>query len=154
MKKKLFITAIILAFFSLFFVSFSSANTNMDNAVNSIRNFVGGTENMVENVGQDVANGVKNGMNTVENGSEKMTNGMENAMNNMGTSYMNGNNGYTATRTSTDTGSTGIFGNVTNNVWTWAILAVVGIVIVSLVMYYAKQSNITTYNSDDSDEDE
>ena len=48
----------------------------------------------------------------------------------------------------------GIFGNVTNNVWTWAILAVVGIVIVSLVMYYAKQNDVTTYNYTDDDDEE
>lgn len=160
MKKKLFVTAIILAVLSFFLVSFSYANTNMDNAVNNIRNFVGGTENAIEDAGQDVSNGIKNGMNTVGNDAKNVTNGVGNAMNNNGTNNnkmrtttMNGNNGYTAARTSTDTGATGLFGNITNNVWTWAILAVVGIVIVALVMYYAKQNNITTYNPDDNEEE-
>ena len=61
--------------------------------------------------------------------------------------------GYTATRTSANTGNN-LFGNVTNSVWTWLIVAIVGIVIVGLVMYYAKQNNnVITYNNDDDDDD-
>ncbi len=162
MKKKCFITAILLAVLSFAFVSYTSAANGMDNAVNGIRNFVGGTENVVEDAGKGIANGIKGGVNAIGNGAKNVTNGIENGMNrdnnqndNMRTTgTIDGNNGgYTATRTSTDAGNTGLFGNVSNNVWTWMVLAIAGIIIVALVMYYAKQNNITTYTHDDGDDE-
>ena len=162
MKKKLFVTAIILAIFSFALIPYTFAKTNMDNAVNGIRNFVGGTENVIEDAGKGVANGIKDGVNAIGNGAKDVTNGIENGMSRDGnrndtmrtTGTIDGNNGgYTATRTSTDTGAAGLFGNVSNNVWTWMVLAIVGIVIVALVMYYARQNNITTYTHDDGDDE-
>lgn len=162
MKKKLFVTAIILAIFSFALIPYTFAKTNMDNAVNGIRNFVGGTENVIEDAGKGVANGIKDGVNAIGNGAKDVTNGIENGMSHDGnrndtmrtTGTIDGNNGgYTATRTSTDTGAAGLFGNVSNNVWTWMVLAIVGIVIVALVMYYARQNNITTYTHDDGDDE-
>lgn len=162
MKKKLFVTAIILAIFSFALIPYTFAKTNMDNAVNGIRNFVGGTENVIEDAGKGVANGIKGGVNAIGNGAKDVTNGIENGMSHDGnrndtmrtTGTIDGNNGgYTATRTSTDTGAAGLFGNVSNNVWTWMVLAIVGIVIVALVMYYARQNNITTYTHDDGDDE-
>lgn len=155
MKKKLFITAIVLAIFTFAFIPNAFANTGMDNAVNGIRNFVGGTENVMENAGKGVVNGVKDGVNAVGNGARDVANGIDNGMNRDNrTSDMTPNNGgYTATRTSADTGATGLFGNVSNDIWTWMVLAIVGIIIVALVMYYAKQNNITTYNHDDNDDE-
>jgi len=162
MKKKFFIIAILFAIFSFAFISYTLAATNMDNAVNGIRNFVGGAENVVEDAGKGAVNGIKDGVNAIGNGAKSVTNGIENGMNRDGnrndtmrtTGTIDGNNGgYTATRTSADTGAAGLFGNVSNNVWTWMVLAIVGIVIVALVMYYAKQNNITTYTHDDNDDE-
>ncbi len=147
MKKKLFVSAILFAIFSLCLISFSfAANNGVDNAVNGIRNFVGGTENVIEDAGKDAANGIRGGINDIGNGANELTGDMGNGM--MGES---GNNGYTATRTSTDAGVAGIFG--LNNVGTWIVLAIVGIVIVALVMYYAKQNNTITYNHNDVDDE-
>ena len=155
MKKKLFITAIVLAIFTFAFIPNAFANTGMDNAVNGIRNFVGGTENVMENAGKGVVNGVKDGVNAVGNGARDVANGIDNGMNrdNRISDMTPNNGGYTATRTSADTGATGLFANVSNNIWTWMVLAIVGIIIVALVMYYAKQNNITTYNHDDNDDE-
>lgn len=152
MKKKLFITAILLTIFTFAFISNVFANTGMDNAVNGIRNFVGGAENVMEDAGKGVVNGVKDGANAVGNGARDVANGIDNGMNRDDRTAGN-NGGYTATRTSADTGATGLFGNVSNDVWTWMVLAIVGIIIVALVMYYAKQNNITTYNHDDNDDE-
>lgn len=152
MKKKLFITAILLTIFTFAFISNVFANTGMDNAVNGIRNFVGGAENVMEDAGKGVVNGVKDGANAVGNGARDVANGIDNGMNRDNRATGN-NGGYTATRTSADTGATGLFGNVSNDVWTWMVLAIVGIIIVALVMYYAKQNNITTYNHDDNDDE-
>lgn len=162
MKKKCLIITILLAVLSFAFVSYTSAATNMDNAVNGVRNFVGGAENVVEDAGKGVANGIKDGVNAIGNGARNVTTGIENGMshdNNSNdtmrtTGTIDGDNGgYTATRTSTDAGSAGLFGNVSNNVWTWMVLAIAGIIIVALVMFYAKQNNITTYNHNDNDDE-
>lgn len=152
MKKKLFITAIMLAVFSFGLFSCTLAATNMDNAVNGVRNFVGGTENVVEDAGKGVVNGVRDGMNAIGDGARNVTNGMENTMDNNRDGRDMGTTGYTATRTSADTGAAGILGNT--NLWTWMIIAIVGIIIVALVMYYAKQNNMTTYNPNHHDNDE
>ena len=158
MKKKLFITAIILAIISFAFIPNTFAANGMSNAVNDIRNFVGGAENVIEDAGKDVANGIRSGINAMEDGAQDVTNGMENGMNNdynnnMGTiDNGNGNNGYTAVRTASETGAAGLFGN-SSNIWTWVVLAIVGIIIVALVMYYAKQNNVTTYTHNDDDDE-
>lgn len=155
MKKKLFIAAILLSIFTFAFIPNVFANTGMDNAVNGIRNFVGGAENVVEDAGKGVVDGVKDGVNAVGNGARDVVNGIDNGMNrdNRTTGVTMNNGGYTATRTSADTGATGLFGNVSNDIWTWMVLAIVGIIIVALVMYYAKQNNMTTYDHDDNDDE-
>lgn len=141
MKKKLLVVVILLAAFSLLLISSTFANTNMDTAVNGVRNFVGGAENVIEDAGQGITNGVRNGMNTIDNGARDMT---------AGTSS-NGNDNYnasrTTTRTATDSNVNGIFS--TSNIWTWVVIAIVGAVIVGLVMYYAKQNSVTAYNNND-----
>lgn len=158
MKKKLFVTAILLAIFSFAFVSFTFAANGMDEAVNGVRNFVGGAENVVEDAGKGAVTGIRDGLNTIGNGAKDVTKDAENGMNdNMGRN--NGDNGYDATRTATGieprggtTDGGGFFANISGNVWTWVILAIAAIVIVALVMYYAKQGNVTTYNHNDNDE--
>ena len=67
MKNKFFIVATLLAILSLFAVSYTFATTN---AVNDVRNVVGGAENVIEDAGKGIVNGVKDGMNTVKNGAK------------------------------------------------------------------------------------
>ena len=43
-------------------------------------------------------------------------------------------------------------GNISNTVWSWLIIAIVGIVIIALVLFYANQNkNTTTYHNDDNE---
>lgn len=168
MKKKFLIVATLLAIFLFFAVPYTFAANNVgSDAVNGIRNFVGGAENVVENVGSGVANGIRSGMNTLEGGAQNVTNGMTNGINgmnnNQGAITNTNNNGYNTTRTTATTrttgdttnAGTGIFGNVSNSVWTWLIVGIVAIVIVALVMYYAKQNtNVTTYQGRNDNDDE
>ena len=143
MKKKFFIVATLLAILSLFAVSYTFATTN---AVNDVRNVVGGAENVIEDAGKGIVNGVKDGMNTVKNGAKDVGNDVKNGMNDMGRTT-----NYTATRTATTTDN-GLLGNVSNTVWSWLIIAIVAIVIVALVLFYANQNkNTTTYHNDDNE---
>lgn len=144
MKNKFFIVATLLAILSLFAVSYTFATTN---AVNDVRNAVGGAENVIEDTGKGIANGVRNGMNTVENGAKDVGNDVKNGMNDMGRTT----NNYNATRTATTTNN-GLLGNVSNTVWSWLIIAIVAILIVALVLFYANQNkNTTTYHNDDNE---
>ena len=144
MKNKFFIVATLLAILSLFAVSYTFATTN---AVNDVRNAVGGAENVIEDAGKGIVNGVKDGMNTVKNGAKDVGNDVKNGMNDMGRTT----NNYTATRTATTTDN-GLLGNVSNTVWSWLIIAIVAIVIVALVLFYANPTkNTTTYHNDDNE---
>ncbi len=137
MKKKIILSIFIM--FSL--LSICIYSFAMDNVTNNIRGFVGGAENIVENVVNDVTGGVRNGLNTVEGGTENVVNDLrddtkngENTVVGLTTDNNNGNNGYTASMTSTDqAGMT----NMTNNMWTWIIagiaLIAIGVMIWSLV---------------------
>ena len=60
-------------------ISYSFA-AGFNNAVDGVRNFVGGAENVVENVGNNVAGGIKNGMNTIGNGANNATNATRNTV--------------------------------------------------------------------------
>ena len=146
MKKKCFIVATLLVIFSLFAVSYTFATTN---TVNNIRNAVGGAENVIEDAGKGITTGIKDGINTVENGAKDVKNNVKNGINNMGTN----NNNYNITRTSStgSTTDTGFLANVSNTVWSWLIIAIVGIVIVALVLFYANQNTTTTYHNDNNE---
>lgn len=110
---------------------------SVNKASNTVRNVVGGTENVVENVAGNIGTGVRDLGNTFAEGASRVTNDNNN-------DGMN-NDGYTATRTSTDNGT--ILG-MNANTWTWFILAIVAIAIVGLVWYYAMQ-NSNEYNDND-----
>ncbi len=156
MKKKLIISTILLTIISLLTFSYTfAANNGMENAANDVRNFVGGAENAIEDAGKDAANGIRSGINAIGDGAKNLTNDTQNGMSGMdeGTGTT-GTGDYTATRTGSDTDGAGLLTGVSNNVWTWLVIAIVGIVIVALVMFYAKQNtNVTTYYNDDDDDD-
>lgn len=158
MKRKFTIISIALCIISLFFISYTFANTNdMKNAaggaVNTVRNVIGGTENAVEGAANSATGAIKNGMNSVENGAENMVNGTNNGLNEMKNdttdSMMGANNGgtnsYTATRTSTTNNN--LFG-LSSSAWTWIILAIAAIGIIALVMFYTRQNNTTNIYKD------
>ena len=124
MKKRFLLVSIV----TLLLISITIPVFAMDNVVNGIRNFVGGTENVIENVGNNVSNGVKSGLNTVGEGTQNVMtdvrDGMDNAGNTMAgavTDNNNRNDGYTATRTSSDDVTVA---GMTSNTWTWIIVAI------------------------------
>lgn len=140
MKRKIYIA--ILTVFAILAISCSYcfANNTTSSAVDGIRNVVGGAENVVEDAGKGVAEGIRNITDAGENTMENMTsrNNMQN------TRTTNNNTNYSATRTTARTTSTGNTG-VNTTMWTWIIMAIVGIIIIALVWMYAKQNN--TYNN-------
>lgn len=139
MKRKIYIA--ILTVFAILAVSCSYcfANNTTSSAVDGIRNVVGGAENVVEDVGKGVSEGIKNVTDAGKNTMENMTSG-KNEQNTRTTNNTN----YTATRTTARTNSAGNTG-INSTMWTWIIMAIVGIVIIALVWMYAKQNN--TYNN-------
>lgn len=149
MKKKLYITILTLLAILTFSISYTFAANNIS-AVDGIRNVVGGAENVVEDAGKGIVDGVRNvtsaGQNTMGNATSGAKTQTQNTTNKItGTTT----DGYTATRTTTTraaTGTTdGTFLGMNSTVWTWLIMAIVGIAIVALVWIYAKQ-NHHSYN--------
>ena len=148
-KKTLFIT--FLTIIAVMFLSISSfAENNMaSDAVQGVRNVVGGAENVVEDAAKDIAGGVREGISDVENTGEDMTRTDNTQQMQGGAMTSDDNNGgYTATRTAT-TGTGNTFLGMNATTWTWIIMAIVGIAIVALVWYYGKQNELTSHNHDD-----
>ena len=147
MKKKFYITLLTLVSIIFFSFSYTFAANDMS-VVDGIRNVVGGAENVVEDAGKGVVDGVRNvtsgGENVMENVAGDIGNGVQNTGNKVAGSLRNDNNYYDATRTSTNAAE-GTFLGMNSTVWTWLIMAVVGIAIVALVWMYAKQNN-NSYN--------
>lgn len=152
MKKKIYISIFAIIAITLFSFSYTFANNDMT-AVDGIRNVVGGAENVVEDAGKGIVDGVRNitsnGENAMENVSGDVGNTMQNAGNGIAGSLTTDNNNYNATRTTTrsaDNAAEGTFLGMNSTMWTWLIMAIVGIAIVALVWMYAKQNNNNSYN--------
>lgn len=151
MKKKIYISILAVITITLLSFSYTFAANDMK-AVDGIRNVVGGAENVVEDAGKGIVDGVRNitsnGENAMDNITRDTGNTMQNAGNGIAGALSTDNNGYDATRTTTrsavDAGE-GTFLGMNSTVWTWLIMAVVGIAIVALVWMYAKQNN-NSYN--------
>ena len=152
MKKRIFITSLVLAFAIFCSFSYCFANNNIaQDAANGVRNVVGGAENVVENAGSGIVNGIKSGVNTTENTAGSMMHSVTNTTNGMLTSDNNGN--YDATRTATTRSATtttgGTFLGMNAITWTWIIMAILGVATVALVWYYGKQNEIRYNHNDD-----
>lgn len=144
----------------LFGISSFAANNIASDAVNGIRNVVGGAENAIGGAAAGITNGIRNGVSGVENVTENtigtMTTNRNNATGNtMGSMTTDTNNGggYNATRTATTrmatTGATGTFLGMGATAWGWLIMATVGIITVALVWYYGKERELNyNHNSD------
>lgn len=151
MKNKLLICTIIYTIFALFMFNYSFATNNQDNSVNlgnTISESLNKTGESAHNVVNTVSNGAGSVGNMVSQGAGNIGNSMQNTMNN-GFNSINTNNGtnnvgndYTATRTSDDAQ----FAGMNSTSWIWLIMAVVAVVIIGLVWYYAVQ-NTNTKNS-------
>lgn len=137
MKKFLMLTTILFATIALS-TSYSFANNSaMEQMRNSVRNVVGGTENVVEGAAKNGSNAIKGGFNTMGNMTNSAVHGTTNAFNNNTTAYYptNHRDGYTATRTATNT----TFAGMNGTVWTWLIIGVAAIAVIGFIWYYAMQ---------------
>lgn len=161
MNKKIFYGALLILAVILFATTyvFATDNNAGQDAVNDIRNAVGGAENTVENAARDVSNASKDATGAVENAGNQTANNVENAGNqtannvennasaHMGTDDSGNTAGYTATRTST--GDNATFLGMNSTMWIWLILAIAAVAIVALVYYYSTQTTNAYENSDD-----
>ena len=102
----------------------------------------------MNNVGNQVQNSMDKLGNSVKETSNKMTNSASNVMG-METNNNNGNNNdnttsqYTAQRTANEGTILGMNGTM----WTWFVMAILGVVLVSLVWYYGMQKSNTDTNT-------
>lgn len=156
MNKKL---AIFLSIFVLVVLSFSVcfANNMVNDAVNGVRNVVGGAENAVEGAANGIANGIKGATNSVENTANDVVNTMKtngdndntakDTNNETGTTTNTMTGNYTATRTNAEGDSTLMGMNATT--WTWLIIGLATIAIVALVWYYSMQMRSSNYDDRD-----
>ncbi len=151
MKKKTLISIVTLFAVILFGVSSFASNDNMgSDAVNGVRNAVGGAENVVEDAAKGIAGGIRDGISDMENGAEDASRTGGNNMQGAMTSDTNRTDrNYTATRTATTGTTNNTFLGMNETAWAWLIMAVVGIAIVALVWYYGKQNEMTANNHDD-----
>ena len=143
MKRKILFATIISCIILLFSVSYTFANTGLDNVTNGIRNFVGGTENALEDAGSAITGTVRNGMNTLGNGAQNVTNDVAGAMTDDNNNDNNGD--YNATQTATtraiNTDTTGTY----NNMWTWVIVGITAVGIGVLIWSYMTQKRNNSY---------
>lgn len=135
--KSLIIFFIILAILFISTISFATNDmgNNIKSGIHSVTDtIVDGTANLAN----DVRGGIQNAENTVENGARNVGNTVSEGMNDVGTAITD-NNRYTATRT---TAIDAVEAEIMNSsIWTWIILAIAAVIIVSLVWYYASQHN-------------
>ena len=152
MNKKIIISTCILLACILLSFSFCFANdaTNMvENATNGVRNVVGGAENAIENAAGGISNTAKNVTEDMENKANSITNSMTNATNTTkDTNDDVNNNGYTASRTSTNNGSATFMG-MTSTSWTWLIVGIAAIAIIALIWYFSSQTRTSRYDDRD-----
>lgn len=148
MKKKFIFTFSLIALSIIFACSYSFAANNIgQEAVDGVRNFVGGAENVIENTANGVISGVRNITGDTENTLSHNDN--MGAMNNRNN---NPTEDYTATRTATRTATTdnnSLMG-ISSTMWTWIIMAILGVALIALVWYYSKQfsGNYNSHNDD------
>lgn len=155
MYKKLILSACTLLATIVFSFGVSLANDGADmlkDAANGARNVVGGAENAIEDAAGGVSNTAKNMTNSMENGAASATNSMKNSTGTTkDTNDNNNNEGYIASRTSTDVNAAGnaTFMGMTATTWTWLIMGIAAIAIVALVWYYGNQVKSSRYDDRD-----
>lgn len=151
MKKNFYRIALLIISILALCISYTFA-ANEPQAVQDIRNVVGGAENVVEDAGRGIVDGVRNitsgGENMMENVAGDVGNGVQNAGNDIAGALTTDNNDYDATRTTTRSAvdaNEGTFLGMNGTVWTWLIIAVVAVAIIALIWMYVKQNN-NSYN--------
>ena len=94
--------------------------------------FANNALNTIGNVAEDVTSAAGNVLTT---GVDAVRNTVDDVANNNRSG--NGNTGYTATRTNTNATWLGMDATM----WTWLIMAILGVAIVAMIWFYAKQDN-------------
>lgn len=141
MAKKIFISLAIIILSLCCGVCFAAENNDNVNLGQEITDSLDKTGDSVRNVAEDVMNGVDGNNRNMGNNNNNNTNHNTTNTNRNRNAYTDNNafsNGYNAVRTSVDDTATG---NMSTTTWVWIILAVVAIVIVGMVWYYAVQNN-------------
>jgi gas vesicle protein len=121
--------------------SIDGTEERVDNLVDNKDRTVSNTQNVSENVGDTIKDGARDVGNAISNGVEDIKDGAEN--------LMDGNNNTSSkAQNNVVAGTTGNYASgeqVTNNsgisgtAWVWIILAVIAIIIIAAVWYYAAQ---------------
>lgn len=153
MYRKILLTFCLFSLLIFTLCSYSFAATT---GTNNVKNAIMDTGNMIGNTATSARNGIMNVTNNITNGATTLGNDVVNGVENVGQDTQNavgytadtlnnGDNTYTATRTATTNNN--LFG-LSDNIWTWMILGIVGIVIVSLVWYYGAQYEHRNYDND------
>lgn len=144
---------LLLSILSCVFAVDENNNNIGSSAVNTIRNAVGGAENVIENAGKGISNTIKAGTNSIENMGNNMANDMtnNNNTNNANANTMNNRSNdsqYNVARTTANNGMN--FTDGINNTWIWITLAIIAVVAIALVVYYGNQRNyVDRYHDDD-----
>lgn len=145
MKKTIYVISLIIISLFLSFSYVYANNNDGKDATNAVRNTVGGAENVVEDAAKGTAGAIRSGFNTVGEGTENVVNDAKNMGNGNGdnaqadTNKAKTNSNYNATRTATENGASS--NGMGREVWTWIIVAIIAIVIIALIWYYASRNN-------------
>lgn len=165
MYRKLLVSlGILLTLIFSFSVCFANNNIGQD-AIDGVRNFVGGAENAMEDAARsisntsrdatgDLQNGANNTGNTMMNNGDnnntaKDTNNKTNTNNNTNNDNNTTTGNYMATRTATDAEGNATLMGMSATTWTWLIMGIAAIAIVALVWYYSMQLRSTNYDNRD-----
>ena len=128
MNKKFFVFfGIIVSIIFSFTFCFATNTDGMGKAVNDVRNFVGGAENVVKNAATDTTTSIRDGM-------ESMKNDTQSAMHDA-TSTRNSGDNFDATRTAANAPATN------NTIWTWFIVAIITLIVIGVLWYMATRNN-------------
>ncbi len=148
MNKKVLFTLLLISLLVLS-TCYSFAATGVGNAIKDAGNIAGnavsGATGAIVDGTRNLTNSASNMMNDMTNANGDKKNDATNTLTtNDGTFNSNTNaDNYTATRTSTDNGN--MLG-MSSNTWTWLIVGIAGIAIISLVWYYGAQYEHRNYN--------
>ena len=135
MKRKFLLISTLL----IVLLSITASTVFANNALNTIVNVAEDVTSAAGNVLTTGVDAVGNTVDNVANGTMRAGNNVATGITNMGNNNRsgNGNTGYTATRTNTNATWLGMDATM----WRWLIMAILGVTIVAMIWFYAKQDN-------------
>ena len=135
MKRKFLLISTLL----IVLLSITASTVFANNALNTIGNVAEDVTSAAGNVLTTGVDAVGNTVDDVANGTMRAGNNVAAGITNMDNNNRsgNGNTGYTATRTNTNATWLGTDATM----WTGLIMAILGVAIVAMIWFYAKQDN-------------